>query len=194
MTQLDVTLTDGACGAVVSGIDFSQEVAPDTIREVRKLWMEHHVLVFKDQRLSDPDLERVTSYFGEIGDDPFFESIDETTPVVALTRKADETAPVFAESWHSDWSFKEHPPVGTLLYGITIPPVGGQTSFANQHAALAAMPDSLRSRLEGQTAVHSAATAYAPDGMYGESDSQTDRSMKKSRFSVMPWRNSSRKS
>ncbi|MEM7097214.1 MAG: TauD/TfdA family dioxygenase [Pseudomonadota bacterium] len=178
MTELNVTPTDGACGAVVSGINFSEEIPPETVAKIRKAWMQYHVLVFEDQQLTDTDLERVTRYFGGVGEDPYFESIDETTPVVALTRKADERAPVFAEGWHSDWSFKENPPVGTLLYAITIPPVGGQTSFANQHAALAAMPKTLRDRLEHQTAIHSAAHAYAPDGVYGEEDAQTDRSLK----------------
>ena len=89
----------------------------------------------------------------------------------------DETAPLFAENFHSDWSFQERPPAGTCLYGITIPPIGGDTLFADQHAALDAMPAELRSRLEGRMAVHSARGGYAPDGMYGASDRERDRSM-----------------
>ena len=93
-----------------------------------------------------------------------------------MQRRADETSPLFAESWHSDWSFQARPPAGTCLYGITIPPVGGDTLFANQHAALAAMPDDLRARIEHRMAIHSAKFAYAPDGMYGKNDAK-DRSM-----------------
>ena len=85
---------------------------------------------------------------------------------------------MFAEAWHTDWSFKANPPIGTCLYSITIPPVGGDTGFINQHKALAEMPDELRSRLEGKIGMHSAAVAYAPDGTYGEKEAGSDRSMK----------------
>ena len=170
--------TGGACGANVRGVDLAEPLAEDTVRAVREAWMEHHVLVFPDQQLSDPDLVRITRYFGGLGDDPYFESITPDNPVVALTRRADEKAPVFAETWHSDWSFKEDPPIGTCLYSLTIPPVGGDTSFINQQKALAEMPADLRARLEGQTALHTAALAYAPEGTYGEREVGSDRSMK----------------
>ena len=170
--------TTGACGATVQGVDLAGEVADDTIRAIREAWIEHHVLVFPEQQLNDSDLVRITRYFGGIGDDPYFESITPDNPVVALTRRADEKAPVFAETWHSDWSFKEDPPIGTCLYSLTIPPVGGDTSFINQEKALAEMPADLRARIEGQTALHTAALAYAPDGTYGEREQGSDRSMK----------------
>ncbi|GIS20983.1 MAG: hypothetical protein CM15mP120_28990 [Pseudomonadota bacterium] len=79
-------------------------------------------MAFPQQQLSDPDLVRITRYFGELGDDPYFVPISDDNPVVALTRRADEQAPVFAESWHSDWSFKTHPPIGTCLYSLVVPP------------------------------------------------------------------------
>ncbi|HMQ20621.1 MAG TPA: TauD/TfdA family dioxygenase, partial [Sphingopyxis sp.] len=104
------------------------------------------------------------------GDDPFIKPIPGRAHVIAVKRRADETAPLFAENWHSDWSFQARPPAGTCLFGITIPPVGGNTEFANQHAALDAMPDALRRRIEGRQAIHSARGGYAPSGMYGARD------------------------
>ena len=175
---MDVQSTNQACGAYVTGIDLSQELATSELQAIREVWLEHHVLAFPDQNLSDDDLVRITESFGEIGDDPYFVPISDKTPVVALTRRADEKAPVFAESWHTDWSFKANPPIGTCLYSITIPPVGGDTSFINQHKALAEMPDELRVKLEGKIGMHSAAVAYAPDGFYGEKEADSDRSMK----------------
>ena len=136
------------------------------------------MLAFPDQRLDDEDLVRVTQALGDVGDDPFFVPINKKTPVVALTRRADEQAPVFAENWHTDWSFKKYPPIGTCLYSLVVPPVGGNTGFANQQLALAQMPDELRNRLEGKVALHSAAAAYGPQGTYGEKDQGNDRSMK----------------
>jgi taurine dioxygenase len=72
---------------------------------------------------------------------------------------------IFADSWHSDWSFQPRPPAGTCLYGVTIPPHGGDTLFSNQHKALEEMPAELHQRLEGRIALHSANRAYSNDGV-----------------------------
>ncbi len=69
------------------------------------------------------------------------------------------------------------PPAGTALFGITIPPHGGDTLFADQVKAHEEMPDDLRAKVEGLTAIHSAAFGYAPDGAYGSSDQESGRSM-----------------
>lgn len=159
-----------ACGATVTGIDLSRPLDAATIAAIRAAWLEHHVLAFPDQDLSDDDLERFTLCFGGFGEDPFIAPIPGRQHIIAVERRADETSSLFAETWHSDWSFQPRPPAGTCLYGIRIPPVGGDTLFANQHAALDALPGALRARIEGRMAIHSARRAYAPDGMYGSND------------------------
>ncbi len=135
------------------------------------------MVAFPDQALEPEDLERVTRYFGEIGEDPFFGHIDGYPNICAIQRAADETTPIFAEFFHSDWSFMAVPPAGTALFGITIPPQGGDTLFADQVKAFEEMPDELRARVEDLTAVHSAALGYAPDGAYGDEDQASGRSM-----------------
>ena len=159
-----------ACGASVTGVDLSKALTPDEVAEIRAAWLKHHVLAFPGQQMNDDDLERFTDAFGGFGEDPFIAPIPGRKHVIAVKRTADETAPLFAENWHSDWSFQARPPAGTCLYGITIPPVGGDTLFANQHAALDAMPKEMRAKLEGRIAIHSAVKAYAPDGQYGARD------------------------
>jgi taurine dioxygenase len=131
--------------------------------------------------MSDDDLERYTVAFGGFGHDPFIAPIPGRSHIIAVTRRADETAPLFAENWHSDWSFQARPPAGTCLYGITIPPIGGDTLFANQHAALDSMPKSMRAKLEGKMAIHSARRAYAPEGQYGERDKGRSMDIRPSR-------------
>ena len=172
MTYSTITVTPSgqACGANVTGLDLSAPLSPKQVAEIRAAWLEHHVLAFPDQILSDDDQEAFTVAFGGFGDDPFIAPIPGRKHVIAVKRLANETSPIFAEAWHSDWSFQARPPAGTCLYGITIPPVGGDTLFANQHAALEAMPQDLRARLEGRMAIHSAKKAYAPEGSYGEGD------------------------
>lgn len=167
---MHVTPSGQACGATVTGIDLAAPLPPETTAAIRAAWLAHHVLVFPDQRLTDDDLERFTLAMGGFGEDPFIAPIPGRTHVIAINREADETAPIFAETWHTDWSFQARPPAGTCLYGITIPPTGGDTLFANQHMALDAMPPDLRARVEGLVAIHSAQRAYAPEGFYGAGD------------------------
>ena len=172
MTYSTITVTPSgqACGANVTGLDLSAPLSAQQVAEIRAAWLEHHVLAFPDQILNDDDQESFTVAFGGFGDDPFIAPIPGRKHVIAVKRLANETSPIFAEAWHSDWSFQARPPAGTCLYGITIPPVGGDTLFANQHAALEAMPQYLRARLEDRMAIHSAKKAYAPEGSYGEGD------------------------
>jgi len=168
--MLDVEPTGQACGAVVRGIDLAGPLAADQLAAIRAAWLAHHVLVFPDQRLTDDDLERFTLAMGGFGEDPFIAPIAGRRHIIAVQRAADETAPIFAETWHTDWSFQARPPAGTCLYGIEIPPEGGDTLFANQHMALDQMPADLRARVDGLVAIHSAQRAYAPEGFYGAGD------------------------
>ncbi len=174
---LDIRPTGQACGAFVTGLDLTQPLDAETVSALRRAWLEHFVLVFPDQPMDDDDLERFTLAFGPFGDDPFFGPIPGREHIAAIRRDADEAVPVFAESWHTDWSFQEKPPSGTCLLAITIPPQGGDTLFADQHAALDAMPASLRERIEGCQGIHSAKLPYAPDGAFGNADQAAGRSM-----------------
>lgn len=159
-----------ACGASVTGVDLAKPLAERDIADIRAAWLEHHVLAFPGQEMSDDDLERFTLYFGPFGDDPFIAPIEGRKHIIAVARSAAETGPIFAEAWHTDWSFQKSPPAGTCLYGVTIPPMGGDTLFANQHLALEQMPDELRLRIEGRRAIHSARAGYARAGAYGDND------------------------
>jgi taurine dioxygenase len=174
---IQFTPSGQACGAVVTGVDLSKPLSPSKVASLRAAWLEYHVLSFPGQTLSDQDLEHFALYFGTFGEDPFIAPLPGRQHVIAVKRTADETAPIFAEAWHTDWSFQTMPPAGTCLYGITIPGSGGDTLFSNQHSALASMPDTLRKQLEGKIALHSARGAYSPDGMYGDADRDSDRSM-----------------
>ncbi len=166
-----------ACGARVTGCDLSGPLAPDLIAEIRSAWLKHQVLAFRGQAMDGDALERFTVAMGGFGEDPFFDPIEGRQNIAAIVREANEKAPLFAENWHSDWSFLERPPSGTCLLSIDIPPHGGDTLFANQIAAFAALPEDRKDYLRGLTALHSAKLAYAPDGAYGEKEQEADRSM-----------------
>ena len=174
---LTVTPSGAACGATITGVDLTQPLSDDLIAEIRAHWLEHKVVAFPNQPLAPEHLERFAEYFGEIGEDPFFGHIEGYPNICAIQRNADEKTTIFAEFFHTDWSFMAVPPAGTALFGITIPPEGGDTLFADQVKAFEEMPDDLREKFENLTAIHSAALGYAPDGAYGEEDQKQGRSM-----------------
>jgi taurine dioxygenase len=167
---IEVSRQDAPCGALVRGIDLSEPLAPDQVAEIRAIWLEHEVIAFPDQELAIGDIERFAHYLGPYGEDPYIEAIPGHPHVVQVKREADEKTPIFAETWHSDWSFLPRPPAGTVLYGNVIPPAGGDTLFANQYAAWDGLPAPLKTLLDGRQGIHSARRGYSPQGMYGERD------------------------
>ena len=173
---LTVTPSGAALGATVTGVDLTRPLAAATVEAIRAAWLEHLVLAFPDQPMDHDDLERFTAYFGAFGEDPFIEPLPDRPRIIEVKRSAEEKASVFAAAWHSDWSFQKTPPAGTVLHGKVIPPVGGDTLFCNAYAAYDALSEATRARIEGLKAVHSAALAYAPEGVYGDNDGP-DRTM-----------------
>ena len=165
--MIDIQASGQACGASVTGLDLRQKLSEIQVQQIRAAWLQHHVLAFPNQDLNNDDLERFTLSFGAFGEDPFIASIKDRKHIIAVERAANETTPIFAEAWHTDWSFQKEPPSGTCLYGITIPPVGGDTLFVNQHKAYQAMHLGMREKYQGLQAIHSARLAYSPEGMYG---------------------------
>ena len=167
---IEVHAHDAPCGAEVRGVDLGRPLSEAQVKAVRAAWLEHLVLAFPDQPLGVADLERVALTIGPYGDDPYFDAIAGHPHVAQVRREPDEKTSLFADNWHSDWSFLAHPPAGTLLFGNIIPPVGGDTLFANQYRAWDALPAALKAPLQGRLGVHSARRGYAPQGRYGKDD------------------------
>lgn len=162
----------------MSGIDLTAALDDDTQASLRRGLDDHHVLVFPGQPMTNADLERFSTTFGQLGTDPWFVPIDGSDHIAEVRREADETSRLFAEAWHSDWSFLESPPVATCLLGIDIPPEGGDTLFANQHMAYEQLPDDLVARIDGVRAVHTSRNIYGKGGMHDpDADGEEGRSM-----------------
>ncbi|MFT3777865.1 MAG: TauD/TfdA family dioxygenase [Ottowia sp.] len=173
---MQVQPQDAPCGALIRGVDLSRPLTGAQVAGIRRHWLKHQVVAFVDQDLSVEDIERFALTVGPFGSDPFFEAIPGHPHVAQVRREADEKTPIFAEVWHSDWSFMAQPPAATVLYGNVIPPVGGDTRFTDLYAAWETLPAGLKTQVEGRRAIHSAGRAYARDGAYGEKDK--GRSMK----------------
>lgn len=178
MTKLTVVAQDAPCGALVSGLDLTQPLSTEQVSAIREAWLQHQVLAFPDQALEIEDIERFAATVGPFGHDPYFESVPGHPHVAQVRRDADETSPLFAESWHSDWSFMAVPPQATLLFGNVIPPMGGDTLFANQYLAWETLPAELKAKVQDRKAIHSARNGYSKQGLYGEKDAGRSMAIK----------------
>jgi taurine dioxygenase len=167
---LRVERSEASCGALIYGADLSQPHSHAEIDLIRDAWLKYQVIGICGQELQIADLERFAAALGPEGDDPFIASIPGHPRVVEVRREANETTPVFAEAWHSDWSFLESSPAGTLLYGKVIPPIGGDTLFADQYAAYDALTEAMKAKIANLQGIHSARRSYSPGGVYGERD------------------------
>lgn len=175
--MLSIQPSPTGCGATVRGLDLSKPMDDAQLAELRAVWLAHGVIALPEQHLSIEDLERFTLAWGPRGDDPFIAPIPGHAHVVEIRREPDERSKVFAEDWHSDWSFLPTPPAATALYSRIIPPVGGDTLFADQYAAWDALPAAMKATLKDRMGIHSARRGYSTQGSYGEKDRAAGRSM-----------------
>lgn len=162
--MLDVTPNPGGFGAAITGVDLGAALDAPTVAAIRAAWLEHQVVYFPDQRMSHADLERFTRYIGEFGHDPYVAPVAEHQHILEIRREPAEAVTPFGSSWHSDWSFQAAPPAATILHAKIVPPIGGDTLFADGCAAFAALAPEDRALLEGMTALHSARRPYSHEG------------------------------
>ena len=155
---LDIRPLSGAIGAEIFGVDLARELDGDTVAAIRRVWLDHLVIFFRDQDLSPAKLLAFARRFGEPIEYPFVKGIDgfpEITPVVKLEHERVN----FGGLWHSDTTYLESPPMGTMLVAREVPPYGGDTLFANMYLAYETLSPGLRRLLDGLVAVNSSAKA-----------------------------------
>lgn len=147
-----------AIGAEIQGLDLSEPIAEKVLGELRDTWLERKVLVFRDQTLTPDEHVAFAGLFAEVDKYPFLRGI-EGHPLVAPILKLPEETVNFGGMWHSDTTYLETPAAGAILYALEVPPLGGDTLFANMALAWQALPDALRAQVEGLRVVCSSARA-----------------------------------
>ena len=173
--RVSENLSKNGIGVEVS--DFSlADLTQENISFLRSKWVEYGLIVFPELPLSHDEFKDFALSFGDFGDDPFISSLQDFPNIAEIKRSANEKATPFGGTWHSDWSFMKKPPSATLLHSKIIPPVGGNTLFANTEKSFAALPEKMKNKLRNLKVIHSAKIPYADDGFYALE--KEERSMK----------------
>jgi taurine dioxygenase len=155
---IDVRPIAGALGAEIGGVDLAAAVDDETMAEIRRAWLEHLVVFFRDQDLSLDAFLAFARRVGEPVEYPFVKGVDGFPEIIAVTKLPDETVN-FGGIWHSDTVYLERPPMASMLIAREVPPYGGDTMFANMYAAYEALSPGMQRMLEPLRAVHSSALA-----------------------------------
>jgi len=157
----------------VTTLKLAASLADDVVEALEDAFARHGVLWFPDQPLTHDQLEAFTLRFGPFGWDPYVAPLADRPHIVEVRRDPDETASPFGGAWHSDWSFQETPPKATILHAKVVPPVGGDTLYADGVAAFEALSPSFQRMIEPLRTIHSAAGPYGADGFYANETGRT---------------------
>jgi taurine dioxygenase len=158
--MLDIRPLSGAIGAEIAGIDLGGPLDDMIVAAIRRAWLDHLVIFFRDQDLPPDRLMAVARRFGKPVEYPFVAGIDgfpEVTPVVKLEHERVN----FGGIWHTDTAYLETPPMGTFLIAREVPEAGGDTLFANMYLAYESLSDGMKRLLDPLVGVNSSRKADA---------------------------------
>jgi taurine dioxygenase len=156
--HIEVRPIAGALGAEVLGVDMARDLPADLVGEVRQALLDHLVIFLREQNVTPPQQLAFARKFGEPIEYPQLKGLPECpmiTPVVKLETERHN----FGGIWHSDTTYLEKPPMGSMLLAREVPPVGGDTMFANQYLAYETLSDGLKKTLDGLIGVSSSSKA-----------------------------------
>ena len=162
---IDVVPLTPKIGAEIRGVDLRDDLDDETVAAIRNAWLEHAVVLFRDQDLGKDDQVRFTTQFGNVGilarPKQYRTSGHDDMPdgMMLISNVRENGEPIGAlpdgeMMFHHDMLHADIPHTATLLYAVEIPSVGGNTLFASGNSAYDTLPEDVRAPLEGQKAFH----------------------------------------
>jgi alpha-ketoglutarate-dependent taurine dioxygenase len=144
-----------AGGIAITGIDLAEPLSPEPEAQILEAFLDHHVVVFPGQVLTREQQYAFARNFGEV--EPSGQPGSKRYEVAHVISNLDKdgnpvdrsSSPVSNYRWHTDKSYHAVPPALTMLYGVELPPKGGDTEFANTVAGYAALPEETKRRIAG---------------------------------------------
>ena len=158
---IQVTRVTPAIGALVAGLDLSQELARQEIERLGELLVQHQVLFFRDQPLTAQEQVRFAAQFGTLHVHPIYPVLPDLPEILVLDTHKDFLPD--NDNWHTDVTFSETPPLAGILSAKQMPPSGGDTLWSSCSAAYEALSEPMRRFLDGLTAQHSVAKSFPPE-------------------------------
>lgn len=152
-TALSVKKVGVFLGAEVTGIDLTKPLDETVLEALKQLHAEHGVLVFPNQDLSGDQLKSFGRQFGELTVHPFSSSTEDEPELIIYDQKEGNPPPP-TDIWHSDETFRECPPLATVLCSKIVPDVGGNTAFCSMNAVYEGLSDKMQQFLSGLEAIH----------------------------------------
>jgi len=156
---IQVTPSTPYIGAEIEGVDLSRPLGNREVDELHTALAFHQVLFFRDQRLDYNSAKALGRHFGDLHIHPNTPGPEGHPEILPIHADANSKR-IAGERWHSDVSCDAEPPLGSILYLHTVPPVGGDTLFASQYAAYDALSPRMKTYLEGLTAFHDGGPSY----------------------------------
>jgi taurine dioxygenase len=156
--HLEVRPIAGALGAEIRGVDIARPLDDAVVAEIRRAWLEHLVIFFRDQKLTPQGLVEFSRRFGEPMEYPQLRGLPEC-PLVTPVIKLEHERLNFGGVWHSDTTYLDVPPMASMLYALETPPYGGDTLFASQYLAYEALSDGFKRVLAGLVGINSSMKA-----------------------------------
>lgn len=156
--MIDVTPSGGPLGATITGVALSEHQPTEVTAAIREAWLEHLVLTFPDQPLTSDQFMSFARTIGTPALYPYVDGIDGYPHIIEVKKLAHEEQN-FGGIWHSDTVYLEHPPMASMLLARELPPVGGDTEFADMYRAYDTLPAELKGQIDSLRAVNSSAAA-----------------------------------
>ena len=156
--SLTIQPVAGALGAEVSNIDLREPLDRQSFAEVRQALVRHQVLFFRDQPIEAAQQKALADWFGPLQTHPAYATLPGFPEITILESTLER--PTKIEKWHSDMTFRAHPPQATMLRSRIVPEVGGDTLFASMTAAYRGLSAPMQALLRESTAVHDFAHGF----------------------------------
>lgn len=157
---IDIARLTNTLGAEVRGVDLRDELDEETVAELREAWLRHKVLFFPDQPIDRAQHKRFARAFGELWQHPYLKDVHDDGDFVELYSGGETGRSYLADGWHTDVTFVESPPMGSVLHALVVPEFGGDTMFLDLQAAFDALSPTMQEFLATLVAVHSAPRAF----------------------------------
>ena len=155
--MLKVTPLTPSIGALISKVSLNKDLNSGTIEQIYSALIKHQVVFFRDQNISPETHLKLAESLGEIDPGhPVYPHVEGYQSIVLLKNDANNRPDT--NDWHKDLTFKESPPFASILHGVKVPKVGGDTLWASMSAAYDQLPNGWKDHLEELEAIHDMGT------------------------------------